>query len=315
MRYRGRSSRGSIASIILLILLFISVVAAAFSFDYGHGLMVREQLQNAADAGALAGAYELASHTITSDQTGRAEQFAYDTAAKNNADDVPVANGNGTTISVSVNGNSMPRTVTVTTTRTTGNIFARLIGWNTMPVSATATASAFAGLKQVKPGQLLPLAVSLDHRPTNGAQEGISLNDYINGNRGQKFTIVLNPQNSKNATWIKNWVDKQNPVLTFGSDTLICNGVRANMVQDLSPGDQINVPLIMGGPPFNQERTVIGVAGFKITQINFPLEIEGYLVDPLVLKGTPGTPVASALSQQDQTFLNQNEEWAVLLTN
>ncbi|MBZ0188677.1 MAG: hypothetical protein K8F91_20695, partial [Candidatus Obscuribacterales bacterium] len=302
--------------ILLLILLLIAVVAAAFSFDYGHGLVVREELQNATDAAALAGAYELATFDLTADKTAKAEKYAFDTAGKNTADNVSVANDANTILNVVVNGNSNPRTVTVTATRTTGNIFARLIGWNTMPVSSTSTASAFAGLKQVKPGQLLPLTVSLDHKPTKGPQKGVSLNDYINGNRTQKFTIVLNPQGENNGAWIKNWNGKQNPIITFGVDQAqLTNGVKADLVKDLSPGDQINVPIITGGPPFNKERTIIGVSGFEVTRINFPQEIEGVLVDPLILKGTPGQPVLSGITGQDQTFLQQNEEWAVLLTN
>lgn len=298
-----------------MVLLVVALAAAAFAFDYGHGLSVRRQLQNATDAAALAGAYELATDNLTQTDKTNAEKYAYDIAAKNYADDVTVSNNATTTVSVSVNANNMPRTVTVTSTRTSANIFARLLGCNTIPVSTTSTASATQGLSQVKPNQLMPLAVSLDFRPTNGAQEGIALQDMVNNNRNGKFTIVLNPQNSKNGAWLKNWVGTQNQLLTFGKDALIMNGTKASLVQELSVGDIINIPIITGPPPFNQERTIVGVIGFKISRIGFPHEIEGNLIDPTILRGTPGVPLVEALGQQSVTFFNQHQPWQVSLTN
>lgn len=298
-----------------MVLLVVALAAAAFAFDYGHGLSVRRQLQNATDAAALAGAYELAKDPLTGSDKTNAEKYAYDVAAKNYADDVVVSNNPTTTVTVTVNANAMPRSVTVTSTRTSANIFARLLGFNTIPVSTTSTASSSQGIKQVKPNQLFPLAVSLDFRPTKGAQEGVALQDLVNNNKTGKFTIVLNPQNSKNGSWLKNWVGTQNELLTFGKDALIMNGVMGNQVQDLSPGDVLNIPIITGPPPFNKERIIVGVMGFRITKINFPLEIEGYLVDPVILRGTPGMPLLEALDQGSATFLNQHQPWQVSLTN
>lgn len=313
MNYRRRS--GSVISMLPMVLLVVALAAAAFAFDYGHGLSVRRQLQNATDAAALAGAYELAKDPLTGSDKTNAEKYAYDVAAKNYADDVVVSNNPTTTVTVTVNANAMPRSVTVTSTRTSANIFARLLGFNTIPVSTTSTASSSQGIKQVKPNQLFPLAVSLDFRPTKGAQEGVALQDLVNNNKTGKFTIVLNPQNSKNGSWLKNWVGTQNELLTFGKDALIMNGVMGNQVQDLSPGDVLNIPIITGPPPFNKERIIVGVMGFRITKINFPLEIEGYLVDPVILRGTPGMPLLEALDQGSATFLNQHQPWQVSLTN
>lgn len=312
---RRRNSRGAVASFVMIALLLVALATAAISFDYSHGLLVREQLQNAADAGALAGAQELARVQIADRDKKNAVDYAYSITGTNLADNTAVSNNTpGTIVSVTVNGDTMPRTVTVTATRTTANIFARLIGWDTMPVSATATAHAYRGLKQIKPNQLLNLAVSLDHVPTNGPQKGQALNSLIGENK--RFTVVLNPQNSKNAAWLMNWNPNQNPVLTVGVDSLIMNGVNANLVSNnLTVGSTIYMPLMTGGPPYNKSRVMVGVVGFTITKVNFPLSIEGVLKDPLIVKGTPGTPIQSYLDSASQAYLDQNSAWEVQLIN
>lgn len=235
----------------------------------------------------------------------------------NLVDNTAVSNSTpGTNVSVDVNSGSMPRTVTVTATRTAANIFARLIGWNTMPVSATATAQAFRGVKQVKPQQVLNLAVSLDYAPTNGPQKGVALNSLIGPQAFRKFTIVLNPDNNKNAAWLSNWNGTQNPTLTVGLDSILLNGVDAQMVMNhLKPGETIYMPVFTGGPPFNQRRTIVGIVGFKITKVNAPLSAEGYLKDPLIVKGTPGTPLADYIDSENQAFLEQHSPWQVQLIN
>jgi Flp pilus assembly protein TadG len=316
-RRTSRNSRGSVASVIMIGLLLVMFVAASLSFDYAHGLLVREQLQNACDAGALAGALELAKPTLTAGDTANAEKYAYDVSEKNTADNIPVSiKSPDTLVTVTMNSTTIPRTVTVTATRTTANIFARLIGFNTMPISATATAQAYKGIKQVKPGQLLPLAVSLDTIPSKGPQEGIALNTLTGPNTKQRFNLVLNPQNSKNASWLKNWNPNQNPTLTFGVDSLNLNGVDNNMsMQYLKPDTTIYIPLITGDPPFNQSRTIVGVIGFYITKTNLPLSIEGYIKDPQIVKGTPGVPVLDALGLESVSFLDQNAPWQVQLIN
>lgn len=314
VRKKVRNQEGAISAVLLIVLVLVVVVGAAFSFDYGNGLVVKENLQNATDAGALAGAIELARDPVQNDDKNRAESYAYSVAAMNKAGNEAVSSSTaGTSVNISMSPNTMPRTLTLQATKTTGNIFARLIGWNSMPVSSRSTASVSHGISQVKPNQLMPIAVSLDFRPSKGAQKGKALQDVV-GN-GQPFTMVLNPQNSKNSTWLKNWTGKQNPLLTFGQDQLILNGVKASLVQDLSPGDKINVPIITGGPPFNQSRTIVGVIGFEVTKINFPLEIEGRIIDPLILEGIPGQPILSGVDQGGVNFLDDHAAWTISLTD
>lgn len=309
-----RSENGAIAAVLMVILVLVVIVGAAFSFDYANGLVVKEQLQNATDAGALAGAIELAGDNIKQQDETNAENYARAVAGENKADNQSVSPSSpGVVLNVSMNSKTIPRTVTVTTTKTTGNLFARMIGWNTMPISATSTASVSKGLKQIKPNQLYPIAVSLDFKPSKGPQKGKALQDIAGPN--QPFTMVLNPQNSKNTSWLKNWTGKSNPLTEIGQDQLLLNGVKANLVKGLSPGDVIAVPIIKGGPPFNKSRTIVGVMGFEITKIKFPLHIIGKIKDPIILKGTPGQPLAQGISQKGANFLDKYAPWSLSLTN
>ncbi|MEZ4543613.1 MAG: hypothetical protein R3C24_06890 [Cyanobacteriota/Melainabacteria group bacterium] len=176
----------------------------------------------------------------------------------NKADNEPVTDTNSNTVvNVHVNSVTTPRTVTVTATKNTSTLFARLIGWNTMPVTTTSTASANRGIIQVKSHQLYPMAVSLDYRLENGPQKDISLQETISP--GQPFIIVL-IQKSKNSSGCRTGRAKTIPI-TLGQDTVTMNVQASNT--KLSPGDTINVPVVCGGPPFNDARQVVGVIGFK----------------------------------------------------
>lgn len=77
----------TVVVVALLIVVFISF--AALAVDIGHLYVVRNELQNAADAGALAGTRILYNETGTLVNEG-ANQIAYDTAIANKSEKVPV---------------------------------------------------------------------------------------------------------------------------------------------------------------------------------------------------------------------------------
>ena len=302
-----------LVALVLLIVIMVSVLAV----DISHSVLIREQLQNATDAGALAGAQELLGDTLTGNAANLARTYAENVAAGNYADSIPVKDGAPfTVVTVQVNESASPRTVTVTATRTVANVFARIIGFGSNDVSATSTAAAYKGIQTVMPGQLWPLAVSLDVVPSKGPQQNRPLNSYINqGNSKQPFTIVLNPQGEKNGAWIKSWEGTDSPMMTLGQGTGMLNGVKATEVRNLNVGDTIMIPLIKGGAPFNDGRTIDGVMGFEIKQINFPREITGYIKDPVVVSGVPGTPLLPNTTVEDNQFLSQHSPWQVMLIN
>ncbi|MEZ4536886.1 MAG: pilus assembly protein TadG-related protein [Cyanobacteriota/Melainabacteria group bacterium] len=55
MSEESQESELYVSAVLMIVLVLVVVISAAFSFDYGNGLVVKENLQNATDAGALAG--------------------------------------------------------------------------------------------------------------------------------------------------------------------------------------------------------------------------------------------------------------------
>lgn len=308
----SRSKRGIMSAMLFAIVLLSSFAIGALALDVAHAVMIRYQLQVATEAGALAGAQELAKNTITSADVDNAQNYAANVTAANKADNTAVSNANSAmTVSVSVDQTN--RTVTVTATDQTTNIFARIFGNNSQPVSAQAVAQASNGIQVLYPGQALPLAVSLDTVPSKGPQKDKPLNSYIGSGSTDPFTLVLNPQNSKNACWLTDWTYIANsPSLTFGatqSDTQ--NGVVASDVNNIQPGQTLMLPIIQGDPPMNDMRTIIGIIPFTVTSKNWPQQITGTLSTPVFLNGKPGQPILSTTTSQDNQFLSQWAPWKV----
>jgi Flp pilus assembly protein TadG len=84
------NKKGTVAVLVGL-LIFAFIGFAALAIDIGHLFVVRNELQNAADAAALAGAHELylvSGSTITVNVN--ANQVAYDQALFNNSERIPV---------------------------------------------------------------------------------------------------------------------------------------------------------------------------------------------------------------------------------
>ncbi|MGN6380504.1 MAG: pilus assembly protein TadG-related protein [Gaiellales bacterium] len=124
-----------------LVVLFMVVVLgmAGLAIDLGDGYFQRQQVQNAADAAALAGAAEIPSGTWQSSSTTYAA-----------LNDKP-----GDDVSASYNGTD---TVTVTVTRSVPTYLLSLFGKSSITVSATASAKIEA-LAQVS-GHISPYAVT-----------------------------------------------------------------------------------------------------------------------------------------------------------
>ena len=114
-------------TLVLIALLMVALAAmAALVLDGGHGYMERRRMQNAADAGALAGARELAMGALEADAEITATTYA---VTHNGADD-PIG------FEVRADGHE----VVVTTTKTFSTWFAGVIGQPEMTVRARAVA-------------------------------------------------------------------------------------------------------------------------------------------------------------------------------
>jgi Flp pilus assembly protein TadG len=96
LRSMASDERG-VAAILVALVILVLLGFAALAIDIGHLFAVRNELQNAADAGALAGARFLYNDDGTAVNTG-ANQIGYDAATANVSD-----TGSGSEVAVEVN--------------------------------------------------------------------------------------------------------------------------------------------------------------------------------------------------------------------
>ena len=189
---RADSERGAVA-VIVAILLIVFIGFAALAVDVGYMMTARNELQNAADAAALAATRTLgniyepmspsaaAAYTLTGPDEFTITDTARQVATQNKAAgsnvvlditksavldptaDVQIGNWDGTNKAFTQTANR-PDAVRVTARRVGSNqigmFFARFFGQDSVPVSATATA-ALTGITHVGPGGLpIPLGIS-----------------------------------------------------------------------------------------------------------------------------------------------------------
>jgi Flp pilus assembly protein TadG len=179
------NSRGAVAVMVALMLTVLLAMGAA-AIDIGHALVARNELQNAADAAALAGAralgivYEGMSSTsmgtyiltagarstiVAAAQTTGAQNSAAGVNVTVNSADIQVGLWNSTARTFAPSSNQ-PRAVRVTTRRDgaangpISTFLATVVGLTSVNVNAVATAQ-LSSLGSTPPGALdLPLAIS-----------------------------------------------------------------------------------------------------------------------------------------------------------
>ena len=145
----------TVALMMSVILLIVALVC-----DVGYGYVVRRQMQNAADAGALAGAREL---LVGSD----AVPVATDYAERNGADDVTVV------------VNEAQYSVRVIAQKTVPTFMAGVVGLSELTISAAATA-IWGSVDRVT-SELYPIAVEWDdfvYGETYDIYEGLDSSNF-----------------------------------------------------------------------------------------------------------------------------------------
>jgi len=154
---RVRTRRGERGQALIIFVLAAGVLFGftAMAIDVGMILHQRRELQNTADAAALAGAIELPN------SPGLAHDMAQQWAELNGID---AASGDQVDISV----NTLENTVTVRVEREQGFIFGRVLGLVSTTVSADATARVGSplSLSGILPFGVLESAISYNGNPT-----------------------------------------------------------------------------------------------------------------------------------------------------
>lgn len=287
--HKLRDQKGSLGILIPSSVLLLVLGVGAFSADIAHNVTVRAQLQNATDAGALAGAASLA-------DPDEAYNAAYNAAlltSKNSADGTPVSATTPNTnvqVSIELDGQDERGTCTVTATQPIQNWLASMFGHSSDTISVTSTAAASLTVNRIASNILFPLAVSLDAVPTSKTVSQLPLSKL---KVGDKFYIYINSQQIKNgaftsfvtkdtnANWLNDAIDQSLgfkapkpdfiPTTRIGENIYLINGVagQKSLADDpritaLTERDHFVLPVIEGTPPFNQSRPVIGWVVVKI---------------------------------------------------
>ncbi len=297
------------------------LVAVAVVVDLGHIYVVRAELQNAADAGASAGAQALVNLstttggpvpcTIVCDQ---AHTRACQTVMVNKADgqiltipagDVQVgiwtaAPDSGTWSFAPAPCSYDINAVKVVTRKTDGVnspvnvIFGRLLGRQEVDVTAQAVAM-LGWVKGVDKGRgVLPLALGEAYVPPPGGRRLITFGANWSDVGG--WHSFFDPSTS--ADDLKALVNETvpNPPVNFGDYISCTNGVDASVVVEMRRhflndrnGDWLAIlPVISSDANYVQTREVLGFIAFQITDIQGPPDktVTGYAVGGYILPGT-----------------------------
>ena len=201
LRNQRGKRRGSIV-VLAALLMVLLVGMLAFAIDIGYMSTVKAELQNAADAAAIAGAERLQNQFVQyyapgqMNQSGILQYITTNTTDPNSpiataqrfagynkaggvylqlpASDVSFSYYDGTNAPVPANSSLFPNTITVTTRRDdTANsplalFFGNILGVSTSNITATASATIYAGdvsSLQVIPGvnaHILPVALDVN---------------------------------------------------------------------------------------------------------------------------------------------------------
>jgi len=146
---RPKHNRRGATALLLAVMLIVLFAFLAFSIDLGNVFVARSQLQNAADAGALAAVQKLAEGYSSTDARNAAISFASKNEPHNGAvlvtGDVTIGTWNSSTRTFTATSSS-PNAIQVlvrrdgTNTPGVGMTFAQLFGINSAKVTASSVA-------------------------------------------------------------------------------------------------------------------------------------------------------------------------------
>jgi Flp pilus assembly protein TadG len=288
LKINVRKQRGSLAGLLMATVLLCVLSLGTLGTDFCHILAVRNELQNAADAAALAGGLEL-----WKDAT-KCETIARKVASLNYADGKAVVDGeNGIVVRVAVTPPQPPSVqgrVQVDAEVPIRHLMAQIFGRTSDRVTAHAVAGTQGQLTEVYADQMFPLAIEAS-RGNNGMP-------LSSAGVGSIVQLDLNSQNWKNAGWtslthnpansayIWGVIDQRlglskpvpgfTPSVELGDDIYLLNGIMSGkkladgpyMERLLDPDrEPFVMPVVEGDPAMNQKQKVIGFLGLRITNV------------------------------------------------
>ena len=301
-----RDERGAVAVIVMALLVAI-IGFAALVIDIGWLFVVRGELQNAADAGALAGVVELVSSGEDYAQT-MAVAFATEDGQFRLNRTTPEADA----VDVIILG---PETLGVKIRRSAGTaagpvptIFARIWGKESMEVAAVAVTTLDHHVVGTGPGNLMPFGIHEDMLDTDGDGDyeiGDSIDIYpypwSPGNFGLLDLDGGSNSNAETAYWIENGYDgifiipESTGYINVEGDPGISGG-SLNGAINLRLGDTVLFPVFdqvteQGANTIYHVVDLVGgiITGFQligaISNRHFTLQISEYSASNIVVGG------------------------------
>lgn len=188
----ARDEKGAAGIFMLLFLFMVILGFSALVVDAGMLYTTRRQMVTAADAGALAGAQEMEKSLgvkdalVISSIKAEAIRIAKETAIRNGAEGEPVVEIKKMTIDLADGKTDYRDVIVVTPKKTDSLFFARMLGFNTQDVSASAAAT-WGYIRKTAGGHILPIYLT-----TEAYEAG---RDYLHSEK-----IVINGREYPNNT-------------------------------------------------------------------------------------------------------------------
>lgn len=313
---------------LIIPVILMAIMFGTLAVDVGHVVAVRQELQSAVDAAAIAGAQSL------SMAPGSVDSHARAVCRQNYADGMAVEPSTPMQLEITVNPSTVttPGTVRVTASVEASNFLAKIFNCHSTTVRATALAGGSGPLAQMNGTNLFPLAVSVDDtkrelnlRPLNELHVGDTFELVINSQQYKNAAFTSFSEPNTNANWIKTAIAQSLGLPTTSSVTIppvavgdqinLANGVLGEKQLADDPyysamlgKEVIYLAIVEGQVPFNQSRPLVGFIGVKVNSIK--VNRSGGIVEQISvtikkpistgLEGTVGgstTLTASALNE------------------
>jgi Flp pilus assembly protein TadG len=330
VRNHRRSQRGLLGTFLVLAVIIIAIALGTLAVDIGHIVAVKQELQGAVDAAAIAGAQSL------STDHSKVEAHAREVCRRNIADGLAVddvADEMEVTVDVTQNTATTPGQVRVTAVIESPTLLARLFNCFSTQMTCTAVAGGFGTIVQMNGMNLFPLAVSIDDsrlsmniRPLNELHPGDTHEFIINSQQWKNAAFTSFSEPTTNANWIKTAIaqslgipvdsEVSIPPVQVGDDINLANGVLGQKALADSPyydallaKEIIYLAVVEGTVPFNQSRPLIGFIGVRVNSIT--VNHQGGVVEKIsvtiekpLTTGVEGI-LSSATTAQNTTTINE----------
>ncbi|MGD9682767.1 MAG: TadE/TadG family type IV pilus assembly protein [Candidatus Obscuribacterales bacterium] len=336
-RLKTRNPQGVVAAVFCCLILLIVITAACLGVDIAHNVHVQSKLQAATDAGALAGAVEIAKKQPNDSDKARAYSYAVAVTGSNEADNKYIKDEDpDTNVDVIVDADSDPKTVTVVASRRINLLFANMLRFGVASgrgvpslefrPDSLLVGTAYAGgdasnwlttrsvgspylARTIYPHQVLGLIASIDCVPESGPAKGKKIADILQTD--QPFDLVWNPQGSKNVGWVKAWLQDNDTPVTIGESWELQNGVANSALSSINVGDVIGMPLTQGGVPMEDSRPILDVITVEVVaRSTNSMTVKVH--EPIIFHGAKGVPQVQT-SEENQAFLDRWQPWTVQL--